>query len=169
MPPAKAKIAAPKAKPKSAKKAAPNPAAKKSENKTQATKASVAAFIDAVADPDQRKDAKTIAALMQKHSGEKAAMWGPSIIGYGKYAYKYDSGREGTMCRIGFSPRKGQTVLYMIDGYEGKPELMAKLGKFKTGKSCLYVKRLSDINLPVLEELMVSSLKYMNAKYPPEK
>jgi hypothetical protein len=167
MPPAKAKMAAPKAKPKSAKKAAaPNPAAKKSENKTQATKASVAAFIDAVADPEQKKDAKAIAALMQKHSGEKPTMWGPSIIGFGTYSYKYDSGREGQMCRIGFSPRKGQTVLYMINGYEDAPDLMAKLGKFKTGKSCLYVKRLSDLNMPVLEELMIRSVKYMNEKYP---
>lgn len=152
-----------------AKPIAAKPAAKKSENKTQATKASVAAYIDAVADPEQKKDAKTIAALMQKHSGEKPAMWGPSIIGFGKYRYKYDSGREGEMCRIGFSPRKGQTVLYMINGYEDKPEMMAKLGKFKTGKSCLYVKRLSDLNMPVLEQLIADSLKYMNAKYPQEK
>jgi hypothetical protein len=144
----------------------PKPSPKKSENKTQATKASVAAFIDAVADPDQKKDAKAIAALMQKHTGEKPAMWGPSIIGFGSYSYKYDSGREGQMCRIGFSPRKGQTVLYMINGYEGEPELMAKLGKFKTGKSCLYVKKLSDLNMPVLEELVVRSLKYMDEKYP---
>lgn len=144
----------------------PKPAAKTSENKTQATKASVAAFIDAVADPEQRKDAKTIAALMQKHSGEKPAMWGPSIIGFGQYSYKYDSGRQGDMCRIGFSPRKGQTVLYMINGYDDAPDLMAKLGKFKTGKSCLYVKKLADIDMAVLEQLIVRSLKYMDEKYP---
>jgi hypothetical protein len=153
-------------------KAAPaktKPAPRKSENKTQATKASVAQFIDAVADPEQRKDAKTIAALMQKHSGEKAAMWGPSIIGFGTYHYKYDSGREGQMCRIGFSPRKGQTVLYMINGYEKAPDLMVKLGKFKTGKSCLYVKKLSDLNMPVLEELIARSVAYMDEKYPREK
>lgn len=143
--------------------------AKKSENKTQATKASVSAFIDAVADPDQKKDAKTIAALMQKHTGEKPTMWGPSIIGFGSYSYKYDSGREGQMCRIGFSPRKGQTVLYMMNGYEGEPELMAKLGKHKTGKSCLYVKKLADIDMTVLEQLVQRSLKYMNEKYPPSK
>jgi hypothetical protein len=152
-----------------AKPIAAKPAAKKSENKTQTTKASVAAFIDAVADPEQKKDAKTIVALMEKHTGEKPAMWGTSIIGFGKYRYKYDSGREGEMCRIGFSPRKGQTVLYMIDGYEDKPDLMAKLGKFKTGKSCLYVKRLSDVDMSVLEKLVAGSLKYMSAKYPPEK
>lgn len=156
MPAAKAKV----------KTAATKLAPKKSENKTQATRASVAAFIDAVADAEQKKDAKTIAALMQKHTGEKPAMWGPSIIGFGSYSYKYDSGREGQMCRIGFSPRKGQTVLYMINGYENAPELMAKLGKFKTGKSCLYVKKLSDLNMPILEELVVRSLKYMDKKYP---
>jgi hypothetical protein len=150
-------------------KAKPKPGSGKSANKTQATKASVAAFIDAVADPEQRKDAKTIAALMQKHTGEKPAMWGPSIIGFGKYAYKYDSGREGEMCRIGFSPRKGQTVLYIINGYEDAADLMAKLGKFKTGKSCLYVKKLSDVDMTVLEQLVLRSLKYMNEKYPPSK
>jgi hypothetical protein len=155
--------------PKPAAAAKSKPAAKQSENKTQATKASVAAFIDAVVDPEQKKDAKTIAALMQKHTGEKPAMWGPSIIGFGSYRYKYDSGREGEMCRIGFSPRKGQTVLYMINGYEHEPELMAKLGKFKTGKSCLYVKKLADVNMPVLEQLIVRSLTYMDEKYPREK
>jgi hypothetical protein len=150
-------------------KAKPKPASQKSANKTQATKASVSSFIDAVADPEQKKDAKTIAALMQKHVGEKPAMWGPSIIGFGKYEYKYDSGREGQMCRIGFSPRKGQTVLYMINGYEDAPDLMARLGKFKTGKSCLYVKKLADIDMSVLEQIIVRSLKYMDEKYPRSK
>ncbi|MEN9392261.1 MAG: hypothetical protein RLZZ104_604, partial [Pseudomonadota bacterium] len=89
-----------------------------------------------------------------------------SIIGFGRYHYRYDSGREGEMCRIGFSPRKGQTVLYLIDGFKGHAELMAKLGKHKTGKSCLYVKRLSDIDLGVLEDICRCSLAYMAAKYP---
>jgi Domain of unknown function (DU1801) len=153
----------------SAAKAKPKSTPKSSANKTQATKLSAAAFIDAVADPEQKKDAKTIAALMKKHTGENPAMWGPSIIGFGKYAYKYDSGREGEMCRIGFSPRKGRTVLYMINGYEGEPALMAKLGKHKTGKSCLYIKRLTDVNMDVLEQLVVRSLEYMSKKYPPAK
>jgi hypothetical protein len=137
--------------------------------KTVATKQSVHEFIAAVADPEQQKDAQTIAALLKKHTGENPAMWGPSIVGFGKYRYKYDSGREGEMCRIGFSPRKGQTVLYMINGYEDAPDLMAKLGKFKTGKSCLYVKRLTDVDMTVLEKLVVRSLKYMSEKYPSEK
>lgn len=138
----------------------------KSENKTKATEVSVDAFIAAVADPNQRADAEKICALMERLSGEPATMWGPSIIGFGSYHYRYESGREGEMCRIGFSPRKGQTVLYLIDGFEGHAELMAKLGKHKTGKSCLYVKRLSDIDETVLEELCVRSLQYMAAKYP---
>ena len=138
----------------------------KSDNKTKATEVSVDAFIAAVADPNQRADAEKICALMERLSGEPATMWGPSIIGFGSYHYRYESGREGEMCRIGFSPRKGQTVLYLIDGFEGHAELMAKLGKHKTGKSCLYVKRLSDIDETVLEELCVRSLQYMAAKYP---
>lgn len=138
----------------------------KSEPKTKPTIASVDEFIDAVADEKQRDDAKKIAAMMERLSGHPSKMWGPSIIGVGSYHYKYDSGREGDMCRIGFSPRKGQTVLYLVDGFEGHAELMAKLGKHKTGKSCLYIKRLSDIDEDVLEQLCVESLKWMAQKYP---
>jgi len=138
----------------------------KTENKTQATVARVEDFVTGIADENQRADARSLIALMMRLSGEPAAMWGPSIIGFGRYRYRYDSGREGEMCRIGFSPRKGQTVLYLIDGFEGHAELMAKLGKHKTGKSCLYVKRLSDIDLVVLEDMCRSSLAYMAAKYP---
>jgi hypothetical protein len=138
----------------------------KAENKTQATVTRVEDFITGIADENQRADARSLIAMMTRLSGEPATMWGPSIIGFGRYRYIYDSGREGEMCRIGFSPRKGQTVLYLIDGFEGHAELMAKLGKHKTGKSCLYVKRLSDINLVVLEDMCRSSLAYMAAKYP---
>lgn len=139
----------------------------KSENKTKATEVSVDAFIDSVADANQRTDAEKIRAMMEQLSDEPATMWGPSIIGFGSYHYKYDSGREDDMCRIGFSPRKGQTVLYLIDGFEGQSDLMARLGKHKTGKSCLYIKRLSDIDEAVLEELCVRSLQYMAEQYPP--
>ena len=138
----------------------------KAENKTKETVASVDDYIAAVADLGQRADAEKIRALMERLSGEPARMWGPSIIGFGSYHYKYESGREGDMCRIGFSPRKGQTVLYLIDGFEGQPELMAGLGKHKTGKSCLYIKKLADINEAVLEELCARSLAYMADKYP---
>lgn len=138
----------------------------KAENKTQATVAHVEDFVTGIADENQRADARSLIALMTRLSGEPATMWGPSIIGFGRYRYRYNSGREGEMCRIGFSPRKGQTVLYLIDGFKGHAELMAKLGKHKTGKSCLYVKRLSDIDLVVLEDMCRSSLAYMAAKYP---
>jgi Domain of unknown function (DU1801) len=138
----------------------------KSENKTKATEVSVDAFIASVTDPNQRADADNIRAVMERLSGEPAMMWGPTIIGFGSYHYVYDSGREGDMCRIGFSPRKGQTVLYLVDGFEGHAELIARLGKHKTGKSCLYVKRLSDIDETVLEELCTRSLAYMAEKYP---
>lgn len=138
----------------------------KAENKTQATVARVEDFVTGIADENQRADARSLIALMTRLSGEPATMWGPSIIGFGRYRYRYNSGREGEMCRIGFSPRKGQTVLYLIDGFKGHAELMAKLGKHKTGKSCLYVKRLSDIDLVVLEDMCRASLAYMAAKYP---
>jgi predicted TPR repeat methyltransferase len=135
-------------------------------NKTQATSADVTAFIAGVADDGQRADAHALCAMMTRLSGEPPKMWGSSIIGFGSYHYKYDSGREGDTLRIGFSPRKGQTVLYLIDDYTGKEAQLARLGKHKTGKSCLYVKRLSDIDIDVLEEMLVGSLAYMAEKYP---
>ena len=126
------------------------------ENKTKATAASVDDFLDAVADPQRRADGKALRALMTRVSGELAAMWGPSIVGFGTYHYKYESGREGDMCRIGFSPRATGLVLY--GGFLRSPELLAKLGKHKTGKGCLYVKRLADVDLDVLEEMTVVAL-----------
>ncbi len=138
----------------------------KYELKTKATPVSVADFIEAVADERQRDDAKKITAMMERLSGHKPKMWGPSIIGFGSYHYKYDSGHEGDMARIGFSPRKANTVLYLLDGFDGHAELMEKLGKHKTGKSCLYIKRLSDIDEGVLEQLCLESLKWMAQKYP---
>ncbi len=136
------------------------------ENKTQATSADVTAFIQGVADETQRVDAHVIAAMMARLSGEPAKMWGPSIIGFGSYHYQYDSGREGVSPRIGFSPRKGQTVLYLTDGYADKEAQLARLGKHKLGKSCLYVKRLSDVDMAVLEEMVSASLAYMAKTYP---
>lgn len=138
----------------------------KYELKTKATPVSVGDFIECVADERQRNDAKKIAAMMERLSGHKPKMWGPSIIGFGSYHYKYDSGHEGDMARIGFSPRKANTVLYILDGFDGYAKLMEKLGKHKTGKSCLYIKRLSDIDEGVLEQLCVESLKWMAQKYP---
>lgn len=136
------------------------------ENKTQATSADVTAFIEAVADETQRADAHVIAAMMARLSGAPPKMWGPSIIGFGSYHYKYDSGREGDSLRIGFSPRKGQTVLYLPGTISGQTDLLARLGKHKEGKGCMYIKRLSDVDIGVLEEMVRASVGYMAQTYP---
>ncbi len=135
-------------------------------NKTVETDADVTAFIAGVVDAGQRTDAETLIALLSRLSGHPPKLWGPSIIGFGSYHYRYDSGREGDSLRVGFSPRKGQTVLYLIDGYDGQADRLARLGKHKVGKSCLYIKRLSDIDQTVLAEMVEASLAYMEAKYP---
>jgi hypothetical protein len=114
------------------------------ENKTKATAASVDDFLDAVADPQRRDDARTLRELMERVSGEPAAMWGPSIVGFGRHHYKYESGREGDMCRIGFSPRAKELVLY--GGFLRNPGRLARLGKYRAGKGCLYIKRLADVD-----------------------
>jgi Domain of unknown function (DU1801) len=135
------------------------------ENKTKPTKLSVAAFIDAIADQTKRADAKTLVKLMQRASGEKPKMWGPSIIGFGSYHYKYDTGREGDMPLIGFSPRKPATVLYGMRTSDSDA-LIAKLGKHTTGKGCLYIKKLTDVDQKVLEALAVKSVAAMRARHP---
>ncbi len=134
--------------------------------KTRPRDASVDDFIAAVPDPAQRADALAIAGMMGRLTGESPTMWGPTIIGYGRYHYRYESGREGEMCRIGFSPRKGQTVIYVVDGYDDKQALLDRLGKHKTGKACLYIKRLADVDAAVLEEICARSLAVMAEKYP---
>jgi hypothetical protein len=136
------------------------------ENKTRATEVSVEAFIEAVPDPVRRADAKTVAALMTRVSGDQPAMWGPTIIGFGRYHYRYDSGHEGEACRLGFSPRKTELVLYVLNGSPEQEAQLARLGKHKTGKSCLYIKKLADVDMTVLEELVRSQLASMDALYP---
>jgi hypothetical protein len=136
------------------------------EIKTKATGVSVDAFIDAVPDSARREDARAVRALMERLTGEPATMWGPSIVGFGRYRYKYDSGHEGEMCRLGFSPRKAELVLYVLTGRESQGRLLARLGKHRTGKSCLYIKRLSDVDMDVLEELVRDALAYMDETYP---
>jgi len=136
------------------------------ENKTKPTKLSVPAFIAAVTDATRRADAKALVKLMQSATGEKPKMWGPSIIGFGSYHYKYDSGREGDMPLIGFSPRKAATVLYNMSGFSGSESLRAKLGKHTTGKGCLYIKKLAEVDQKVLETLVVKSVGAMRARYP---
>jgi hypothetical protein len=128
------------------------------ENKTKPTQVSVAAFIEALDQPARRSDAKTLVTLMQQATGEKPKMWGPSIIGFGTHHYKYDSGREGDTVLVGFSPRKAATVLYGVTGARGADALLAKLGKHTTGKGCLYIKRLCDVDLGVLAELLERSV-----------
>jgi hypothetical protein len=136
------------------------------ELKTKATEAGVDDFIDAVADPQRREDARTALAMLGRVTGEPAKMWGPSIVGFGQYHYKYASGHEGTMARIGFSPRAKEMVFYFLDGSEEIDSLLPRLGKHKTGKCCLYVKRLSDVDGEVLEEIAVRSWRNVNARYP---
>lgn len=136
------------------------------EIKTRATPVSVEAFIDAVEPPQRREEARIVDDMMRRITGEPPKMWGPSIIGYGHYHYRYDSGHEGGMCRLGFSPRKPQLVLYVLTGADGEAELLARLGKHSTGKSCLYIKKLADVDVGVLEELARHALAHMNEKYP---
>lgn len=134
------------------------------ENKTKPTAASVSAFIGRIADPTQQKDAKTVVKWMEHLSGEKARLWGSAIIGVGSYHYKYESGREGDMPIISFSPRKSATVLYGLMGFNGAEALLAKLGKHTTGKGCLYIKKLTDVDEQVLKELMAKSLAAKRAR-----
>ena len=136
------------------------------ETKTKPTAVTADAFIDAVADPVRREDAKTVRAMMERITGEPATMWGPSIIGFGRYHYTYDSGHEGEMCRLGFSPRKAELVLYVLTQDPAQAAQLARLGKHKTGKSCLYIKKLADVDMAVLEEITQGALDYMDARYP---
>jgi Domain of unknown function (DU1801) len=136
------------------------------DNKTKPTKLSVSAFIDRLTDRTKRADAKTLVQLMQTAAGEKPKMWGPSIIGFGSYHYRYESGREGNMPVIAFSPRKAATVLYNLTGFSDSEALRAKLGKHTTGKGCLYIKKLADVDQQVLEALVVKSVAAMRARYP---
>ena len=135
------------------------------ENKTKETRASVATFLNAVDDPRKRADAKKVAAMMRRATGENAKMWGSSLIGYGKYHYKYDSGREGDFMLTGFSPRKQNLTIYIMPGFDEFDALMKKLGKFKTGKSCLYINKLDDVDEKVLEQLITRSVKVMRKRY----
>ena len=136
------------------------------DNKTKPTKAGVAAFIDAITDPAKRADAKALVKLMQNAAGEKPTMWGPSIIGFGSYHYRYDSGREGDAPLIGFSPRKTAAVLYGLIGSSDSKALLAKLGKHMTGKGCLYIKKLADVDQKVLETIACKAVAATRARSP---
>lgn len=136
------------------------------ETKTRPTQMQVADFIEAAPDAVRRDDAKTLAALMARVTGEEPVMWGPSIIGFGSYHYRYESGHEGDACRMGFSPRKAELVLYVLNGSPEQAAQLARLGRHRTGKSCLYVKKLADVDMAVLEELLRDQLAWMDARYP---
>ena len=139
--------------------------AKKADLRTRPTAASVTGFIDAVDNETRRKDAKTLLAMMKKVTGEKPKMWGPSIIGFGEYHYKYESGREGDMLAVGFSPRKANMVLYVLGSLGEDEPLLKKLGLYTHGKSCLYVKSLDKVDVAVLEKIVAKSYKATKKKW----
>ncbi len=134
------------------------------ELKTKPNEVSVDEFLTKT-DDATRRDCYTLIGLMEKVSGEKAKMWGPAIIGFGQYHYKYASGHKGDICKIGFSPRKGNLSLYVLAGAEGQNALLEKLGKHKAGKGCLYIKKVSDINLDVLEQITLRAMQHVENKF----
>jgi hypothetical protein len=133
--------------------------------KTKPEKTDPEAFISSVESDKRRADAEKLLEMMKRITGEEPVMWGPSIIGFGSYHYKYESGREGDWFLTGFSPRKANLSVYIMAGFDKYENLMSKLGKHKTGTSCLYINKLDDIDLDVLEELIRESLIYMKKKY----
>lgn len=135
------------------------------ENKTQSTEISPAEFVEALEHKTRKADAKALLELFGNVTGMEPKMWGPSIIGYGSYHYKYESGREGDSILTGFSPRKANLVMYIMPGYEDLGDSLGKLGKFKIGKSCLYINKLADIDMDVLRDLIVSGVEEMKSKY----
>ena len=135
------------------------------QNKTQPTKLKVSEFIAGIENKTKRDDCRELMKLMSEITGNRAKMWGTAIVGYGKYHYKYESGREGDFFLTGFSPRKQALSIYIVSGFSNNPELMEKLGKHKTGKSCLYVKKLDDVDRPALAQLIEESVAYIRKKY----
>lgn len=136
------------------------------QNKTVPTKVSVDTFLAGVEHPTRRADSDRLLQIFQDVTGWLPQMWGPSIIGYGRYDYVYDSGRSGSMCATGFSPRKANLSLYIMPGYADFGDLMARLGKHKTGAACLYINKLADIDEGVLRELIAAGVTDLRSKYP---
>ena len=137
-----------------------------SENKTQPGTGSAADFIDRISDPQRREDARLLCALMMEATGESPVLWGPSIIGFGTYHYRYESGREGDAPAAGFSPRARELVVYLSAHSDRTAALLDRLGKHKVGKSCLYMKRLSDVDQDVLSQLVKDSFRSIRERYP---
>lgn len=136
------------------------------ELKTKRTKASVAAFVAAIEDEGRRRDCKRLVALMKKVTKSEPAMWGPSIVGFGTYHYRYESGHQGDCPRAAFAPRKQDLTVYLMPGFDAQADLLRSLGKHKTGKSCLYLKRLADVDPAVLEQLVRRSFEEIARLYP---
>ena len=139
-----------------------------SENKTQPTEMDIATFIAGVEPARRREDAARLDQIFREETGFNPVMWGPSIIGYGRYHYKYKSGREGDFLATGFSPRKASLSIYIMPGYADFGDIMDRLGKHKTGRSCLYVNKLADIDEAVLRELIRAGLRDLNSHWPVE-
>jgi hypothetical protein len=136
------------------------------ENKTRAHDGDVAAFLEAVEHPTRRADGLALDALFRQLTGWAPRMWGPTIVGYGSYHYRYNSGREGDSLATGFSPRKGNLSLYIMPGYADFDDVLGRLGKYKMGKACLYINKLADVDMDVLAELIRAGLDDLNQKYP---
>jgi hypothetical protein len=126
--------------------------------KTQPTRASVAAFLNAIPDGDRRADCRRLAQIMRGATRARARMWGTDIVGFGNHHYRYDSGREGDWFLVGFSPRKAAITIYLLGGFDRHPPLLRRLGKHKAGRGCLYVKQLADVDLGVLTEIIEVSV-----------
>lgn len=136
------------------------------ENKTKATNASADNYIADIDDEVRRKDCHALARLMERATKLKPTMWGTSIVGFGSYHYKYDSGHEGDSCLVGFSSRKGDISVYLAGSFPGHDELLSRLGKHRMGKACLYIRQLSDVDLDVLEQLVAASVAEVKRRYP---
>jgi hypothetical protein len=134
------------------------------EPKTRPTKASVAAFIKRLPDERTRADCLTLIAIMEKATGEKAVMWGPSIVGFGRYSLAYADGSEADWPITGFSPRKQDLTLYVLGGFDGRAALLKNLGKHRTGKVCLYIKRLADVDMKVLKAIVEAQVRHMRKR-----
>jgi hypothetical protein len=138
------------------------------EPKTKPTKVSAEKYIAALGSEEQRDDAQRLVELMRKVTKQEPKMWGPSIVGFGSYHYKYETGREGDSALAAFAARGRELVVYIATGFEGRDELMAQLGKHKVGKVCVYIRRLADVDLKVLEKLVAKSVAHTKRRYPAE-
>ena len=137
----------------------------KQQNKTQPTDVDPTEFVDAVEHPVRRGDAQVLLEMMERVTGYPPRMWGPTIVGFGRYHYRTDAGREGDFLITGFSPRKANQVVYILPGYDDIGEQLDRLGKYRIGKSCLYINKLADVDLAVLEEIVGDAVARMRENY----